>query len=278
MAICNEKDTPSVTTPNLHRLVIQPQKLCRTLDYFLSMNASDADDYWREQLSLAKKMERVAHALVIPNIVKVLPFMGIADPQTLFHFYANDKLEVEVEICLKTLVDSYLLDDPGFKNYNLVHNKEKITYNRLSKQYQWKKVKFSAPNLVKRFLCHLGLESVTCSLQNGKKKAKPKYDELAKYKLGIPSSKRSFAIMTSVYDVNHWGNFQILSNQIKQFIENGLQNFKDEIIDENLEKEGEGEIVGSQDTLMGDRIQDSPGIGHLSLSELVSELDIFMEE
>lgn len=255
MAICNEKDTPSVTTPNLHRLVVQPQKLCRTLDYFLSMILSDADDYWREQVSQAKKMERVAHILVIPNIVKVLPTMGIVDSQTLFQF-GQDKLEFEVVICLKTLVESYLLEDPEFKNYNLVHEKEKITYNRKTKQYYWKKVKFSTPNLVKRFLSHLGLESVTCSLKNGKR-AKPKYDQLAKYKLGIPSSKRNFAIMSSVYDIHHWGNFQIFSDEIKQFIENGLQIYKDEIIDEYLEKEGEGEILGSQDTLMGDAIEHS---------------------
>lgn len=250
MAICNEKETPSITTPNLQRLVIQPHKLCRALDYLLSMSPSDADDYWRQHLTLAKKMERVAHALLIPNIVKVLPVMGIADPQILFHFL-EDKLELEVEICQKTLVDSYLLEDPGFKNYNLVHDKEKITYNRLSKQYKWRKIKFSTPNLVKRFLIHLGLESVTCSIQNGKR-AKPKYNESVKYKLGIPSSKRSFAIMSSVYDVHHWGNFQCFSDQFRHFIENGLQIYKDEIIEENLAKEREGEILGSQDTLMGD--------------------------
>lgn len=242
-------------TPNLKRLVGQPKKLCHTLDYILSTDHyTDANDYWTEYVALAKRMSRVAQALLIPNIVKVLPIMGITDPQVLFHFEDEKLILKKVDICLKTLVESYLLEDPSFKIYNLVYESEKITYNRHKKTYQIcgsKKPKLSTSILVKRFLGHLGLESVTCSLDNGNRSA-PIWNQSAKYKIGIPSSKRSFAILSCVYGEHHWGSFQIFAPKIGTFIESNLQVYKQDIIDEHYDKEGEGESLGSQDTLMGD--------------------------
>lgn len=250
MALCNEKENVYITMPNLMRLVALPHKLCHTLDYILSTVSSDAEDFWKQHKSLAKRMERVAHTLLIPSIVNILPKLGFNSPELLFHFN-EDKVYFEVEICLKTLVDSYLLEDPEFKNYNVVYDSEKVTYSRQLKQYQCKKIKFSTPNLVKRFLKHLGLDLVTCKLKK-KNGHKPKWEEEAKYVIGIPSSIRTFSILSCVYDINHWGNFQILSNTIKFFIETGINGYKENIIEEYFDKEGYGELLGSQDTLMGD--------------------------
>lgn len=249
MALCNERENVYVTAPNLIRLVGSPHKLCHTFDYIINTVSSDAEDYWKQHLSLAKRMERVAHALLIPSIMNILPKMGFSSPELLFHFN-EEKVFLEVEICLKSLVDSYLLEDPEFKNYNVVYDSEKVTYSRQLKQYQCKKIKFSTPNLVKRFLKHLGLDLVTCKLKK-KNGPNPKWGERSKYVIGIPSISRIFSILSCVYDINHWGNFQILSDTIKYFIETGIHSYKENIIEEYFDKEGDGDLLGSQDTLMG---------------------------
>lgn len=252
MALCNQKeDKPRIMETNLKNLAKKPSNLCKTLDYLLSVSETDAINYWEAVLRKARKLSSEAYVLMIPGIINILPKLGIPHITSLFN--VGDDRRFRFRTTLKSIVEAYALEDINFKNYNVVHHanpiKSKLNGNRRVYFCSGTK-KFSSSNMIKTLLGHLGLD-VKCSLVTKKKSKEHNWTCKSEYNITISSCSQLFAILSCIYDYNHWGNFLNMYESLRCF---DIGQYKSDIVDKflckNVEME-QGESLGSQDTLLG---------------------------
>lgn len=240
------KESPRIMETNLKNLAMIPSNLCHTLDYLLHVLNTDALNYWEAVLAKAKKVRREAHVKMIPFIINILPQLGITQSESLFSFQTKETV-INFSTSLKSVVESYLGEDPLFEHYNAVYSQKPIKGSR--SRNSWNYGKLSTSYFIKTLLGHLGLK-VKCQLAS-KKRSTPKFGISEKYKITIETCCQSFAILSCIYDYTHWGNFLLMSESFRAF---NIEQYKCDIVDEFLLKDVEmeqGESLGSQDTLLG---------------------------